>query len=522
MKPISTISLIAFVAISVSASAQSDKFTIKKSQTSAAEYYVSNFGVFGNNVADANAGFIFPRGSRRAYLYGSGVWFGTVKTIRDTARKLVFMAYNPNSGASWATPGNENGVDDDPSFYYSGDYERNSGLNVASTTPTWPLWVATDATISTRYPGTYEPRLTLRAAGGDYSGPSFMPGVDEQFVARYHDRDLLRYEGFGDEFGFPIGLQFTQNTYSWNGGELMSAVVLQYEIVNMSNDTLRDCVIGQVSDPDIGTSGNDHAAMFRGVDGKVRAGIAYTEPESQPTPFDVLAQILLESPAIDQSGFVDNSRRRELSRSHEIHTFRNWRLEQDLTTLVDRYDFMSGPALDIDDIAADKRTVVAGAPFSMRPGDTAHFTIAFGIASSPFGRIRDRGDRDKLQNSGAALVPTIDDLTQKLLGDYELGAFSSGFPSSVASDDVMRRSLSVRPNPASDHASVQFAVSSLSSVRVRIYNSIGVEVASNALGAYPVGSHDAMIDVADLASGTYLIVVSAGDTRQTTTLVVSR
>ncbi|MBC8144768.1 MAG: T9SS type A sorting domain-containing protein [bacterium] len=523
MRSIITTLLIALTASASSAVAQTDVYSVKRSKTSSVEYHISNYGIFGLDVASAKAGFIFPRNSRTSYLFGAGLWFGAMKTVNDSARKLVFLTYNPNTGASWAVPGDFDSALNDRNHYYSGDYDRQTGLNTSSPpTPAWPLWLPGFTSTSTRYPGTFEPNPSLREVGPTYVTPSFMPNVDEQFVARYNDGDVKRYEGFEDQFGFPLGLQFTQNTYSWSTGEYVSAVVIQYEVVNTSNDTLRDCIIGQVSDPDLGVSTNDRVGVFRGTDGKARAGVAYSEPEGGALMIDALAQILLESPVVGESGFIDNSRREELSRMHEIRTFRNWELRDDPTTLADRYEYLNGPVLEDDDAAGDKRTLLAGEPFSMLPGDTAHFAIAYGVVNSPFDRVHDKDDSPSLQKVGNPAAVSLDELIASLLGDFDRGFFTRSVASDVNHNETSNAAFAIRPNPAVHSATIEFPVSTASNVTLSIYNAMGERVAIETLGDHSIGTHRAEIDVAGLVSGNYVVVVNAGATRNATMLVVSK
>ena len=75
----------------------------KKSTVSNVEFQATNMGIFGLNLMTGTAGFIVPRGSHTAYLFGSGIWFAAQKSHNGAMNKLTFITYNPNSGASWAS-----------------------------------------------------------------------------------------------------------------------------------------------------------------------------------------------------------------------------------------------------------------------------------------------------------------------------------------------------------------------------------------------------------------------------------
>jgi hypothetical protein len=503
--------------------AQDSPFKIARSRVSDVDYYVTNYGIFGHNVASGAPGLSYPRGSGNTYVYGSGLWFGAMKSVNDTLRPLAFIGYNANSGASWATPGDVDPTAIDRGLYYSGDYDHATGAYTgAGRELAWPLWTPSGSTVTPRSPGVYVPNVADRTSGSGFAGPAFMPNVDEQFVVRYNDADLERYEGFGEEFGFPIGLQIQQSLYSWRTfGDYESVVVLAYEIVNVSDDTLFDCVVGQASDPDIGDAKNDRIAIYRDGNGLARAGVTTTETETSGD-YAALAQILIESPSIGADGFIDNSLRPDQLAAHEIHTWRNWTLEMDPTTLAERYSWMLGPSQDADNGPGDKRTMLATRPFDMAPGDTAHFSMAFAIVQNPFGRTK--GDKSPgLQSAGAGSANDLNTLISYLVEDYARGMFRpAGSSSAVQSEVGSESGMIVAPNPATSTASVTFSLGRGSDVDVAILDAMGRSVSTMSLGHVDAGSHRAAVDVSALASGTYVVVIDADGTRRSTLLTVTR
>ena len=495
-------------------------FKSAASVTSGVEYYLTNFGILGYKVSASTPGFFYPRGGP-SYLYGSGLWFGAQKRHNDTLRRLTFITYNPNSGASYATPGNTDSANRDQNLYYSGNYDRASGVYVGSGTSAtvWPLWMKSGAGSATiDNPGTYEPIMLLRQSGTTYERPAFMPNVSEQFVTRFNDQDLSRYEGLGREFGFPLSLQVQQSVYSFAEGLYESTVVVQYEIVNTSSDTLVDCVVAQASDPDIGMASNDRIASLAAADGRIRVGMAYS-PDENMVEFGALAQVLLEAPAVNAQGFIDNSLRASLIREHEIGAFPSWTLESDPRTTSERYDFMSEGGRTGETPAGDVRTLLASKKFSMMPGDTAHFAMAYSIVAPVVGRTRGEG-LPALQNAG----PTLDvrTLIAALVSDFEDGVFNSQSSAAVRDDAMYLSALSARPNPASDASTVEFSMESRGDVTVSVVNALGERVETTALGELDPGAHRVRIDTRALPVGSYLVVVDAGGARRTMMLTVGR
>jgi hypothetical protein len=515
------------------AHAQLDAPEMKQSRISGVEYYATNYGVFGNRADSGKAGFFYPRGSGKSYIFGSGLWFGAMKPVNDTLRKLTFITYNPNSGASYAAPGEgptKPNSSVPPGLYNSIDYDRVTGIYNGPTVPVipnWPLWAMQGRQVSTLYTGTFEPLNANRtSAGTGYSGPAFVPGVDEEFVARFHDGALYKYEmseAAASAFGFPLGLQIHQNIYSWQqGGQYSNVVVLQYEILNVGPDTLTNCVAGQATDPDLGGPANDHIAPYRSSDGKVRAGVVFTEVEPSGR-YGALANVLLESPRAGSDGFVDNSSRTELGAVDEISTLRNWTLDLDPATPQERYDFMASAQIDGDNGPGDKRLMLASKPFSMRPGDTAHFAIAFAVIDT-FGIARHRDDDPRMLGKVSPLsTSSLDQLVRDLTSDYYAGHFRSESPSAVPAvqPEQSEAALMTVPNPASDRATIRFSIPSRSEVKLRLVNPLGQTVLLDDAGTMAAGSHSRQLDVTALPSGVYVVAVESASGVRAATLTVA-
>ena len=145
------------------ATAQQPRFMVLRDSISDIDYYASNYGIFGLNVARNSQGFSYPRVNGKSYLFGSGLWFGTRKRYQDTLTTLVFSTYNPNSGASWATPGEYRDTTNPAPLYNSLEHDPTSGAWIVGSSPmpktTWPLWLAPGSKYRA-YPfalGTFEP-----------------------------------------------------------------------------------------------------------------------------------------------------------------------------------------------------------------------------------------------------------------------------------------------------------------------------------------------------------------------------
>jgi hypothetical protein len=504
-----------------------------RSTLSNTDYRISSYGIFGHDVAGSSPGFFYPRNSGNSYIYGSGVWFGAQKRESDTLRKLVFMTYNPNSGSSWATPGDytTGSTIDGSGVYEARSYDQWTGekdSTAGGPKGNWPLWLRPGATTTLFSTGEYVRDPDARHAGDTFQRPSFMPFVDEQFVTRFHDGNLDRYEGFRDGFGFPLGLQFQQSVYSWGEGSYENVVVIQYEVVNVSSDTLFNCVIGQATDPDLGKAQNDRTSIHRGRDGSMRASIVVTEA-NEVREYDALATVLLESPTPGPSigevaGFVDNSMRGDRVRLTSIHNYTDWSLEEDPETLDERYDMLASPRLDTDRGPGDKRTIIAGRPFSMLPGDTAHFAIAYAVVDSTLGFARGGDDdgRARKVSPGGLAIADLDQFIATIAEDYADGLFQLGMPSAVEDEARSTARLSVGPNPASTSTTIELTLDAPGTVDVMVVNTMGERVATLVLGHREAGAHRVSLDLSSVPTGSYMLVVDAEGTRRTAMLNVVR
>ena len=82
--------------------------------------------------------------------------------------------------------------------------------------------------------------------------------------------------------------------------------------------------------------------------------------------------------------------------------------------------------------------------------------------------------------------------------------------------------LAVQPNPVVGAATVPFALPISATVRLRLVDVLGREVAVLAEAPYEAGPYEARLDASSLAAGIYVLVLDADDQRLTQTLTVLR
>jgi hypothetical protein len=180
------------------------------------EMCISNFGKFGQTT-NGDAGLWWPKGSGDNYVYGAGPWFGTL----DGADTLVTIGYGPHGGETEYVPGLKGMSQSDPDAIIFMD------------------------------PSPWPPPL------GKYEmAPQ---------VSKSHQDSWCAYNDFDESAHIPgdtrpIGLEVYQTVYAWNLTSTQDIIFVKYEMVNLSEDTLRDCFFGVATDNDIGNeagTGND-------------------------------------------------------------------------------------------------------------------------------------------------------------------------------------------------------------------------------------------------------------------------
>ena len=499
------------------ATAQNNIYQVKKSLVSNVQFHTTNYGIFGLNVFDSQPDFTVPRGSNKTYFFGSGLWVGAKKPVSTDGgitfenKKLSFITYNPNSGRSWAYPGTYRDATPativQPILYHSEEFNRTTGeeLNPA-TSAKWPLWLAPGEETSPLYPGT--PFLYSIPSPNDR--PAFMNGVDEQFFSYYHDNSLGDYElGFqqAKDLGFPIGLQITQNVYAWKPGDLReNVVVIQYEVENVSNETLRDCYLSQVLDPDIGFAGNDRVSFYD-ANPLLHAGIIWSEDEG--VDYGTLAMIMLEAPVVDANGFVDPNRRSLFRSSTDVNSFINWSIDEDPATPEERYDYIASKRLDLDNGPGDKRVLMGTKPFNMAPGDKAHFAIAFAVLEgvTPNSALEKKGSEAQTD-----AIPELEALATTLNREYYETSFQT---SSVKDWEVSTLAAHIWPNPAKEEAVLRMNLTERSDLSIQIVDNLGRTLRTQQQGNVEAGEKTFRLDLAGLHNGSYLVVLEAGTERQT-------
>ncbi len=388
-------------------------FELGENKVSAIQFKLTNYGIFGLDVAANSGGGFWPRGSDKQYIFGGGVWFAAMKKVEtDTGfafNKLCVISYNPNSGNSWMVPGS---VKDGPKvredlakkyrLYSSKMFSPDGTPTDPEGYENWPIWDthptlkagecvdnSSGEKIFIPYYGQYVDDVNQRNLETYPKGPVYIS--HEDIFCIYKDTDLEFYEGGAEEkarLGYPLGVDIQQTIHSWGCGDYADFIFIVYQVINQSDDTLYNCWLAPAMDMDITIRGqaghaNDRVSFYF-WDTTLNLAYQWTNGDAGETGkgFGYIGFDFMESPIVDENGFVVSRLANRLPKEGELglQTFRNWIIENDPSTDEGRYDFVSKGTKDGDSGPGDKRFLMATGPFHMRPGDTARVVVGLIMA----------------------------------------------------------------------------------------------------------------------------------------------
>ncbi len=411
-------------------------FDLQMNTVSNIQFYTTNYGIFGYNVANRTGGSHWPRNSLNQYIYAGGAWIGAkVQAVDQSTGEKIFnpetgepellklceLTYNPSDGQSWMVPGRIRDVAGSETFlvdndatavekyrtYFSTDFLGNGEPRDVTDGTSWPIWDSSDDpddTLKTkRYFGYYIEDESLRSENTYQKGPAFISGED--IFATYKDTDLRYFEGgysSAQKKGYPFYIQYEQMIYSWGFGDYKDFVFIKYDLISFNEDTLRDCWLAPVMDVDIAREPNTSAGAvndrvrYYSEDSTLNMAVQWSQADRGEAGrgFGYLGYDFLESPAVqgkflpDSSlnpleGFLRTDKRKYTNAEQlGLQTFNNWNIADDLENDVERYDFLSTFARDGDEGAGDKRFMMATGPFNMKPYDTARVVVGIIIADA--------------------------------------------------------------------------------------------------------------------------------------------
>jgi len=318
-------------------------------------------------IGTGQAGGAWPQPLHNCYIFGAGLWFGSIRVRSDDPSKsdtLVTFGYNPNSGGTEMSPvtvehaEDGSGSSDDRIFVYPTD---------------WPpaprdRWVTVDE-LDTLVP---KENFSLQDMWCAYS-------------------DVLPENHISP--GKPLNIDVYETVYAWNYPSNQDIFFIIYLIRNASEtDTLKNCYAGAVCDADVGDATDDMVGTLLnnyvpGADTVKNVGFVgdYNNQENAGATWErgtpgVFAYKFLESPR-DTNG-----------RPLGMTAFKRFTIDIDPVTDAAQYLTMAGydyrtgvysPYDEVDPAPADKRFVQCSGPFTLAPQQMVRLVIA--CIGAPFG-----------------------------------------------------------------------------------------------------------------------------------------
>ncbi len=335
-----------------------------------------NDGRYGIDVTVGTgvAGGSWPQPFHNCYIFGAGMWFGSLKHRADgKIDTLVSFGYNPNSGGTELTPTTISHVEegagssDDRIFVYPTD---------------WP------------------PRPRSRWETGD-------PRMDSILIPyeafSLQDMWCAYSDGAPENHispGKPQNIDVYQMVYAWNYPANQDIFFILYYVRNSGDDTLERCFIGAVMDPDIGDATDDMVGFILnesipGAGWVKNVGYAgdYNNSESPGQTWES------GTPGVFAYKFLDSPKRDSITPSGDtvkvplgMTAFKKFTIDIDPVTdpaqylTMAGYDYRTGvySAYDsIDVTPADKRFIQCSGPFNLAPGQVERLVVA--AIGAPFG-----------------------------------------------------------------------------------------------------------------------------------------
>jgi len=499
-------------------------FEILRHDTNQVEMCVSNYGKFGQDETGNNAGCWWPGSTNHTYIYGAGIWFGTIDSL--TGDSLVTIGYMTSGGVSEFGPGLSGWSWDHP------------------------------AAIIYMLPENWPPP------------PDTFPMAPQEVVSHQDSWCCFNdsnpdYHVSGDTR--PIGIEIYQTVYAWDISYLEDMIFFTYDVKNISGHFLYDCYVGICADCDIGnesgSSANDRFAGIIcreymiggdtiGVDDVVYQWQEVEEPgvpswwpgtigfDLLQTPFDLV-------PGMDKDGdgILDQYERDSVYYVSylpasmwdvDYDSVPDWRdpsqwpqmgmtalkgFTYSCTPTTDpmRYLSLAGyncvtglyePYDTIPPAPDDQRFLVSTGPFDLAPDSvvTLIFSVMFadwiGIYGWPDTALAliDQYAED-YYNMYWYLYTGIEENSEKRISNCE---------------------MRILPNPVSNCAMVSFSLPAAASVSLNLYNTLGQLVETVYDGVKTAGVYEFTLSTQSLPQGTYFIVLETPMVRQKRSFVLVR
>lgn len=497
-------------------------YQIKIHNINRVEMCVSNYGKFGQNES-GNAGCWWPKGSGQSYMFGAGVWFGTVDSA--TGDTLVTIGYGPHGGESEVAPG------------LSGMSPGDTLAIIYMYPDPWPA------------PWYYFPMAPQEHVSHQDSWCCFN---DSDYV--YHMPGDTR----------PIGVEVYQTVYPWDLPILEDVIFFLYEFKNVSGHNLYNCYIGIAMDNDIGDEAGGGNDIVSGIAGQwfVIGGdsiwvdnLGYQWQGEEEPGWDsfpgTIANDLLQTPFDlqygqdkDNDGIPDQYERdsayywnnvppsqwdadgdyvfdwRDGSENLQIGmtAFKRFTLDLEPNTDPERYltlagyNFVTGqyePYDTVPSLPDDQRFLMASGPFDLPADSSAYFIFAIMFT-------RWQHETNARPDSDLALIDSDVQWWYDMYWCLYYGVTEND------EDIGLPDEIKILPNPMRSTGAIRFNLTRQQAISIEMYDATGRFVRNIYQGVGSAGLNEIRLSRYGLAAGLYFVQVTTDDKKMVQRLTIIR
>jgi len=283
------------------------------------------------------------------------------------------------------------------------------------------------------------------------------PGLvaDQEAVTSFSDSNATSYR---------VGIQVTLHTYAWNRDSTSNFILLEYHIHNLNTTPDSNFFAGLFFDWDVGANGSNNVADFERA---ISLGYAYNQTR---TPRTYVGCALLGGGAINYS-VIDNAD--PITGIYKTFTkLRKWQC-------------LSGGTVTTKAGPTDISMVVSGGPMTIQPN--SDIILPFVLAA---------GD-------------TLADLERAVTVAKEMYGTTTRVekePSTPKREELCQNF----PNPFNPTTEIRFSISKLSTVKMKVFDILGREVATLVNEQRAAGNYSVKWNASNLPSGVYFCQLRAG------------
>ena len=435
-------------------------FDTKTHDINQIELQITNYGQFGPAW--------WPKGSSHNYIYGAGLWFGTIDSLTNDT--LVTIGYGPHGGECECVPGLK-------------------GMLISDTTAIIYMYPSPWPAPAAIFPMAPQARIS-----------------HQDSWCCFNDCDST-YHVPGDTR--PIGIEYYQTIYAWDIPELEDVIFLTYTAKNVSEHKLEDCYIGIAADCDIGNEAGGANDQMAGIVGK------WYVVDGESIWVDNLAYQCQEETEPGWSEFTGVIGFDLLGTPEQLGMTALKRFTLDVEPLTDPeryltlagYNFQTGVYAPYDTAPSppeDQRFLLASGPFDLAIDSSV--TMVFAIFFAYW--------KDIFEAPDTALV---------LVDKWAQYQYDNDWMLSVEETMQLKPGsplMTLVPNPVAKNTKISFSLPKSGSVSMKLYNTLGQLVKEVFSGYKPAGNYTVHLNTSELAQGTYLLMCDTPAGKISRSLVV--